>query len=116
MSYNEPPPPPQYGGQPPQYGGQPAKTSGKAIAGLVLGILGVFPCATCFIFSILAIVFGNLADKEIKGSHGALTGDGLAKWAKILGIVGIVLGILLWVLSLAGVIPSSFEYTTGQQS
>lgn len=109
MSYSEPPPPPpQYGAPQPPYGGTPPSTSGKAIASLVLGIVGLLTCG-CLIGSILAIVFGNLAKKEIAASGGAKSGAGLAKAGFILGIVGVVLAVLYWIVVAA---TGSFEVTT----
>jgi hypothetical protein len=109
MSYSEPPPPPQYGApQPPYGGGQPAKTSGMAIASLVLGIVGILACG-CFIFSILAVVFGRIGQNNIRQSGGAQTGEGLAKWGFILGVVGIVLGIIYWIIVAA---TGNFEVNT----
>jgi hypothetical protein len=107
MSYSEPPPP-QYGAPQPPYGGQPAKTSGMAIASLVLGIVGILACG-CFIFSILAVVFGRIGQRNIAQSGGAQTGAGLAKWGFILGVVGIVLGIIYWIIVAA---TGNFEVNT----
>lgn len=105
MSYGTPPPPPpSYGAGPSPYGGQPQKTDGKAIAALVLGILGVFPCCSYFILGILAIVFGTLAKRDIDSSGGAKKGRGMAQWGFYLGIAGIVLGILFWVLYAVGAV------------
>ncbi|MEX0427515.1 DUF4190 domain-containing protein [Nocardioides sp. DS6] len=104
MSYGTPPPPPpSYGGAP--YGQQqPQSTNGKAIAALVLGILGVFPCCSIFIFGILGIVFGSIAKKEIENSNGAQKGLGMAKWGLYLGIAGIVLAVLYWILYAVGAV------------
>jgi len=99
VSYSDPPPPPQYGAPVPPAGGMPPKRSGLAVAGLVLGIVGVIPCFWgCFIFSILGVVFGQLGKKDIRESGGAKTGEPLAKWGFILGIVGIALGVIYWIL------------------
>jgi hypothetical protein len=59
----------------------PPQTSGLAIASLVLGLVPVVPIAG----SILAIVFGNIARRQIDDSHGAYTGRGMA-------VAGIILG------------------------
>ena len=108
MSYNEPPPP-SYGAPQPPYGAMPPKNSGMAVAGLVLGIIGVVPCFWgCFIFSILGIVFGQLGKKEIRESQGTKKGEGLAKWGVILGIAGIVLSVLYWILVATGVIDITY--------
>lgn len=81
-----------------------------AVAGLVLGIIGVIPCFWgCLIFSILGVVFGQLGKKDIRESAGAKTGEGAAKWAVILGIIGIVLGILYWILVASGAIDITYS-------
>ena len=81
----------------------PPKKSGMAIASLVLGILAVIPCFWgCFIFGILGVVFGQLGKKDIRDSGGAKTGEACAKWGFILGIVGIVAGVIYWILVATG--------------
>ena len=91
-------------------GGMPPKRSGMAVAGLVLGIVGVIPCFWgCLIFSILGVVFGQLGKKDIRESGGTKTGDGAAKWAVILGIIGIALGIVYWILVASGVIDINYS-------
>ena len=91
----------QYPGQygPPQGQGQPwaqsppayrvqhqARTNGLAVAALVMGLLGWL----LFVPAILAIVFGGVANGQIRNSRGAEAGRGLA-------IAGIVLGIA-WIV------------------
>ena len=82
------PPPAFYRASTPQ-------TSGMAIASLVMGIAGwtLFP----FLGSILAVVFGYAARREIRRQPEQLTGDGLA-------IAGLVLGWLMIGLSVVGLI------------
>ena len=114
MSYSDappPPPPPQYGGPQSPYGGEQPKTSGKAIASLVLGIIGVLTCG-CVILSVLAIVFGSLARKDIRESGGATKGAGMAQAGFILGIIGIALAVIYWVLVATGAISGNWEYST----
>ncbi len=68
----------------------PARTSGKAIASLVLsllGLVGVLP----LIGPIVGIILGNQAKSEIARSDGTLTGDGLAQAGVILGWVALAL-------------------------
>ncbi|MEI8337280.1 MAG: DUF4190 domain-containing protein [Actinomycetes bacterium] len=57
-------------------------TNGYAIASLVLSLVGL-----CGIGSILAIVFGNMAKKEIAISGEG--GSGLAKAGVIIGWIGL---------------------------
>jgi len=88
----------------------PPKKSGMAVASLVLGILGVLPCFWgCFIFAILGVVFGQLGKKDIRDSQGAKTGEGLAKWGFILGIVGIVAGVIYWILVATGTVDVTYN-------
>ena len=117
-NYGAPPPPPPggggYGAQPPGYGGQgyggqPQQNSVMAIISLVTGILGVTCCCGSFIVSGAALVLGILGKKEIAESGGAKKGAGMAQAGFILGIVGLVLGVLYWILYFAGAI--SFSYT-----
>lgn len=111
MSYSEPPPPPpQYGAPVPPPAGMPPSNSTKAIIGLVVGILGIFPCCGCEVFSIAAIILGVLARKEIEASNGTQKGAGMAKAAFILGIVGVVLGIVYWIL--VGTSTINMNYST----
>src|SRR5512140_3371363 len=73
-------------------------TSGKAIASLVLGLLGLF--AIPVIGSVLAIVLGGQAKREI-AAEPRLGGEGLASAGVILGWVGVGLvmfGLLLFLL------------------
>jgi hypothetical protein len=93
-----------YGGGAPQYpfGGAPPvaaspSRSGKAIAALVLGIVGIFLCFGAIV-SVLAIIFGLLGAKEIKASNGGLTGLGKARAGWILGVVGLLVGVGFWVV------------------
>lgn len=112
MSYNEPPnygtpPPPPGGGyggpdQPAYgqggYGAQPPGTSVMAIISLVTGIIGIL-CCTWFVFSIAATVLGFLGKKEI--AEGKKTGKGVAMAGLILGIAGIVIGAIVWIVLIA---------------
>lgn len=71
---------------------QPAKTSTLAIVSLVAGVAGfmVLP----IIASIVAVITGHMAKNEIRGSNGAIAGDGLATAGLILGYIGVGLTVL----------------------
>ncbi len=73
-------------------GPQTAPNSSTAILCLVAGILGLtfFP----FIGSIVALITGPMAKKEINESGGTLGGESLAKVGIILGWVGVGLTVL----------------------
>lgn len=68
------------------------KTSGMAIASLVLGLIGLG------IGSVLAIIFGFMAKKNIRESGGTQTGGGMATAGIVLGILGVV-GVLILLVS-----------------
>ena len=76
------PPPPSAG----------ARRSGRAIAALVLGIVGVlvFPV----VCSTLAIIFGALALRDM-GTNENVRGRSMAWWGLGLGIAGLLIGIAL---------------------
>ena len=61
-------------------------TSGKAIASLVSGIVGLVTLILV-IPGILAIVFGHIARGEIRRSQGRLKGDGIALSGLIMGYI-----------------------------
>jgi uncharacterized protein DUF4190 len=102
-------PPPQYGGQPPygqpppgQYGGwqQPygwtppfiQETNSKATAALILGIAGLILCP--LICSVIALVLGYQARREIDESQGRQTGRGNAVAGIVLGWIGVAFSVL----------------------
>jgi hypothetical protein len=85
------------------------ETSGKAIASLVLGIGGfvIFPV----VLSILAIVFGRSAKREIAERPG-LGGAGLATAGIVLGWIGVALTVVA-VLLIALLVVFSTSSGTG---
>ena len=114
MSYSEPPPPPQYGAPVPPAGGTPPKTAGKAIASMVTGLVGLLTicCGFLVVSSIVALVLGILARKEIRNSNGALKGDGMALAGIITGVIGIVMVVISIILVATGAIDTNFEYSS----
>jgi hypothetical protein len=90
MPYGQPPPPPpdafpQPYGQPYGYGYPyvpPRRTNGLAIASMVLGILWLY-----WIGSILALVFGYIARKQIR--ERGESGGGMATAGIVLGWIGV---------------------------
>lgn len=92
-----PPPPPVIKSQ----------TSEKAIISLVCGVVGWL--FVPFVSGIVAVVFGNQAEKEIRQSGDRLSGLGLAKAGLVLGWINILfwgfLGCFM-IIVLLGVITS----------
>jgi hypothetical protein len=94
-----PPPPgwgpsnyPHYAGPSPGYG-----TNGLAIASLVVGIVWLWG-----IGSVLALVFGYAARKQIRATGGLQGGNGMATAGIVLGWVGVV-GAILAVIAIIAV-------------
>ena len=58
---------------------------------MILGIIGL---VTCFIFvpSLLALIFGIVAARQIKRSAGTVTGSGKARAGWIMGLIGLLGG------------------------
>lgn len=93
---NEQQPVPQQGPPPPPAAaGQEKRTSGKAIASLVLGIVGLIIVPV--ICSTLAIIFGVMGRNETEADP-TLGGRGMATAGLVLGIVGLVAGIIVFIL------------------
>lgn len=93
------PPPPVAGApqayQPPVYGSAPAQATvaGLAIASMVLGIVWIY-----WIGSVLAIIFGHVALRQIRNSNGWKTGRGMAIAGVTLGYVGLAFLIVFIIL------------------
>ena len=69
------------------------KTNGFSIASMVLGILWLY-----WVGSILALIFGYIARKQIRASQGQQGGDGMAIAGIVLGWIGVGVLLLLIVL------------------
>lgn len=98
------PPPPQPPWYPP-----PSRTSGFAVASLVLSLVWLGGLG-----SVLAIIFGTQAKKEIRRSPGYVTGDGMATAGIVLGILGIMGAVTVWIGLIVGV--HEFQSTVKQIS
>ena len=92
-----PPPPyppyPQYPPGVPAYVIRKQSTNGFAIASMVLGIIWIY-----WVGSILALVFGYIAKRQIAASNGTEGGDGMATAGIVLGWIGIAALIALIVI------------------
>ena len=116
--YGQPPGYPSPGGYQPGYG---PRNSGTAVAVLVLGICGlVFGCAygVGIVPAIVALALAPKAKREIAGSSGMLTGEGMVKAGVICGWVtvgltalGIVLVIALVLGTAANAAPLALSTT-----
>lgn len=124
-----PPPQPGQPGEPgqsfpsysaaPAYSGSTGKpwgaTSGRATAVLVLGIAsipGLFIGGFGFITAIVALVLAPGANREIRGSGGAVTGESQVRTGRILAIIALVLAVLIGVL-IAAFIGIAASHSTG---
>ncbi len=71
--------------------------NGMALTSMILGILWLY-----WIGSILALVFGYRARREIRDSNGSQSGDGMATAGIVLGWVGVVTFFIAAVLLVIG--------------
>lgn len=77
----------------------PVRTNALAIVSLVSGIVGL--TFIPFVGSIVAVITGHMARKEIRSTGDA--GDGLAKGGLITGYIGLglsVLGIIIFIIAM----------------
>lgn len=74
------------------------RTNGLSIAALVLGIVWLGG-----IGSVLALIFGLVARRQIRDSAGRQGGSGMATAGVVLGIVGIV-GAILWIVAVVAAV------------
>lgn len=74
----------------------PVRTSGKAIASLVLGIVGLMLPFFGIIAGLLGLIFGAVAMKET-ASDPRLQGRGMAIAGLVMGVVGVSLWVICWV-------------------
>lgn len=92
------------------------RESTLAIISLVTGIIGwtILP----FISSIVAVITGHLAKKEIRESGGLMSGNGMALAGLILGytMIGLtLLGIIILITALLFLVPTTqsiMEFTS----
>jgi hypothetical protein len=98
--YGQPPAPP---GQPYYQPWQPTTTNGLAIASLVLGILWLY-----WLGSVLALVFGYVAKRQIASSGGRQQGGGMATAGIVLGWIGVGFLTLFILLGVLGAAWSAF--------
>jgi hypothetical protein len=113
-----PPPPayPGYGVQPyatgyPYYPGPVApSTNGMAIASLILSISGFL--GLWIIGPVLGVIFGHIAQGQIKRAVPPQEGRGLASAGLIIGYIGIALDIILLLVVLFVIIAASVSSTT----
>jgi Domain of unknown function (DUF4190) len=69
--------------------GAPAPRSGKALASLICGVLGLF--LVPLVLPVAAIVLGVMARREIADARGGLPGVGMAQAGILLGVTGVAI-------------------------
>lgn len=95
--------------------GQSQSASNQAITALVLGILGIV--CSCGPLAIIAWYLGNQEIKAVREGRSPVAGEGLAKVAKVLGILGTVLFVLtlLWIFFWGGLVVLQGIIAASQQ-
>jgi hypothetical protein len=84
-----------------------ASTNGLAIASLVLGIVWLAGLG-----SLLALIFGLKARRQIDWSNGTQGGRGMATAGIVLGIIGLVGALAYWaIVVIAAIHAGSSTYT-----
>lgn len=101
----QPAPPGYYYGPPPL---QKQSTNGFAIASMVLGIVWIY-----WIGSILALVFGYIAKKQIQQSNEREGGGGMATAGIVLGWIGVGTLALLILIAFIGAVAGHSSSGTG---
>ncbi|MET0930437.1 MAG: DUF4190 domain-containing protein [Aeromicrobium sp.] len=100
--------PPAYGQAPPGYGygyQAPPKTNGKAVAGLVLGIVSILFCYLGLLIGPVAIILSVMAGREITAQPpGTAGGKGMATAGLVTGIIGTVIWGAVVALIVVGVL------------
>jgi len=93
---------------PPMLPAYAPRTSGMAIASMVLGITGIIAltccCGTGFIPSVLAVVFGHVAQYQIRRSAGRLEGTSMAIAGLVCGYIGLVINLLAIIMAVLGLV------------
>jgi hypothetical protein len=86
-----------YGQQP--YGSAQPQAHPRGVPVLILGIVSLVGCLPC---AIIAIVPANGALKEIDANPSAYSNRGMVNAGRILGIIGLVIVVLGFIVRLAG--------------
>ncbi len=74
----------------------PPRTNALAIIAIICSILGLM--GVPIVGSVLGIVLGQIAKKDISNSQGTQTGDSIAKVAIVIGWVGVILVVGVMIL------------------
>jgi hypothetical protein len=105
----QPYPPPQYGGYQGGYPG-PRHTDGTAIAALILSIASFVVCPVIPAIIALVLIPGSRA--TIRGSDGAVEGEGLLTAAKIISLINLGIAAVACVLIVVGILVSASTATS----
>jgi hypothetical protein len=79
---------------------EPPRKSGKALASLICGVVGLFLIP--LLAPIAAILLGRAAQREMREAHGGLAGWGMAQAGIVMGWIGVAIAAAIAALVLAG--------------
>jgi Domain of unknown function (DUF4190) len=91
-----------------QQPGGGTETNARATASLVFGVLGLIVCP--LLLSVIAIVLGYQARRQIDASNGRQRNRGAATAGIVTGWVGLAFGVLLIILILVGSAPEGLDF------
>ena len=81
-------------------GGPPPRRSGKALASLVCGLLGLFLIP--LVMPVAAIVLGRVAQREMREARGTLAGWGMAQAGIVMGWIGVAIAAAIVAVAIGG--------------
>jgi thiol:disulfide interchange protein len=81
-------------------GGGPPRRSGKALASVICGVVGLF--LVPLVLPVAAIVLGVMARREIERARGAVSGVGMALAGIMLGVTGVAIAGAIVALAITG--------------
>ncbi len=78
----------------------PPRRSGKALASLICGVLGLFLIP--LVLPVAAIVLGVMGRRDIENGRGRVTGIGMAQAGIAMGVVGVAIAGAIVLLAITG--------------
>ena len=85
------------------------ETNRLALSSTITGVIALVPCCWALpVLAVAAVVMGVLGRRQVAASQGRQRGTGLALTGVVLGVVGVLIAVVYWVLVLTGVVDTRF--------